>query len=62
VRVSVPRGTDATLALDGGTVRIDEALGFEGRRESREARGRIGRGGERISVETGSGGITVSAR
>lgn len=62
VRVSVPRGSDATLALDGGTVRIDDALGFAGRREAREASGRIGRGGDRIAVDTGSGGITVSAR
>ena len=62
VRVSVPRGSDATLALDGGTVRIDDALGFEGRRTARAASGRIGRGGDRIAVDTGSGGITVSAR
>lgn len=62
VRLTLPRGADATLALDGGAVRIDDALGFVGRRESREAQGRVGRGGERISVETGSGGISVSAR
>ena len=62
VRVVVPRGANATLALDGGTVRIDDALSFDGRRERRGAQGRIGRGGERISVDTGSGSITVSAR
>ena len=62
VRIAVPRGADATLALDGGTVRIDDALGFDGRRERREAQGRIGRGGERISVDTGSGTIAISAR
>ncbi len=62
VRVAVPRGADATLDLDGGTVRIDDALGFDGRRERREAQGRIGRGGERISVDTGSGSISISVR
>ncbi len=62
VRLALPRAADATLALDGGAVRIDDALGFVGRREARGAQGRIGRGGERISVDTGSGGISVSAR
>ena len=62
VRVSVARGTDADVSASGSSVRIDEALGFQGRRDRREVEGQIGRGGSRLSIDTGSGGITISER
>ncbi|HEX8385177.1 MAG TPA: DUF4097 family beta strand repeat-containing protein [Rubricoccaceae bacterium] len=62
VRLTLPRGTGADVRIDGGDVRIDEALAFAGRRERREAVGRIGRGGERLNVETGSGSVALIAR
>jgi DUF4097 and DUF4098 domain-containing protein YvlB len=62
VRVSLPRGAGADVEIDGGSARIDDALAFEGRRERRGASGRLGHGGERLHVETGSGEIALVAR
>lgn len=62
VTVSLPDGADADLVADGGRVRIDDRLAFDGRLERDGARGRLGRGGPRLAVETGSGGIEISVR
>ena len=62
VRIGLPRGSDADVAVSGSSVRIDEALAFSGRNARGEATGRLGSGGARIAVETGSGTITFSSR
>lgn len=62
VRIGLPRGSDADVSVDASSVRIDAALGFSGRNERGDAAGRIGRGGARIAVETGSGTVTLAAR
>ena len=60
--VRVPRRAGWAVRLDGGSVEIDRALGFQGRQERREAEGRIGDGGARLAIETGSGRIRVLGR
>ena len=60
--VLVPRRSGWDVDLDGGSVEIDRALDFRGRQERREARGRIGDGGARLVVDTGSGPIRVLSR
>ncbi len=62
IRVAIPRGANLELRAEGGRVTLDDALGFVGRRERNAVSGRIGRGGSRLSIETGSGAIAVSAR
>ncbi len=57
--VRLPRGTDLDVDLDGSSVRIDDALRFSGDIERDRARGRIGRGGPRLRVNTGSGSIRL---
>lgn len=60
--VTVPRGSGWNADLDGSRVEIDPSLGFDGRQERGEARGKIGRGGPALSVDTGSGGISIQSR
>ncbi len=62
VRVGIPRGANMELRASGSRVTLDDTLGFVGRRERDGASGRIGRGGNRLSIETGSGAISVTAR
>lgn len=62
VTVSLPRGADADVQAEGGAVRIDAALRFAGRQARREASGRIGDGGARLRVESGSGTVALVAR
>ena len=57
--VRLPRGADLDVDLDGSSVRIDDALGFSGDLERNRARGRIGRGGPTLRVNTGSGSIRL---
>ena len=60
--VRVPRRSGWDVDLDGGSVEIDRALDFRGRQERREAQGRIGSGGARLVIDTGSGPIQVLSR
>lgn len=60
--VRVPRRSGWDVDLDGGSVEIDRALGFRGRAERRQARGRIGGGGAQLEIDTGSGRIRVLSR
>lgn len=62
VTLRLPRGAGFDVELDGGSVRIDDALDFSGRRERDEAQGRINGGGPRLVVDTGSGSISLRAR
>ncbi len=62
VTLRLPRRAGFDVDLDGGTVRIDEALDFSGTRERTEARGRINGGGPDLVVDTGSGSIRLEAR
>ncbi|MGB3544694.1 DUF4097 family beta strand repeat-containing protein [Rubrivirga sp.] len=57
--VRLPRGADLDIDLDGSSVRIDDGLGFSGDQERDRARGRIGRGGPTLRVNTGSGTIRL---
>lgn len=62
VTVHLPRTADVDVEFDGGSVRLDDAFSFQGARERDEARGRIGRGGPRLHIDTGSGSIALRAR
>lgn len=63
VTLALPRGANADLAAEGsGGIQIDDRLDFNGRQQRREAAGRIGRGGPRLAIETGSGGVRLLAR
>lgn len=63
VTLALPRGANATLAAESnGGIQIDDRLDFEGRQQRREAAGRIGRGGPRLAIDTGSGGVRLLAR
>ena len=62
ITVTVPRGAGFDVDLDGGSVRIDEALAFSGNRERDEAQGRLGSGGPTLRADTGSGSIQLRAR
>ena len=62
VEITLPRAAGADVELSGGPVRIDDALGFRGEKERDYARGRIGNGGRRVHVDTGSGGVSLLAR
>lgn len=62
VTLLLPRSAGFDIDLDGGSVQIDDAFGFQGRRERREAEGRIGGGGPELTVDTGSGDIRLRAR
>ena len=57
--VRVARGIGFDVDVDGSSVRIDDALGFSGSLERDRARGRIGRGGPTLRVNTGSGSIRL---
>jgi hypothetical protein len=56
----LPTGFD--VALDGPSIEIDDALGFQGQRGRRSAEGRLGAGGPRLTISTGSGGIVLTTR
>jgi hypothetical protein len=61
VGLGLPRaGFD--VALDGPSIEIADDLGFEGERARRSARGRLGGGGPRLAVSTGSGEIALVRR
>ena len=62
VRVALPRGANVDLRASGSRVTLADDLGFVGRQSRGEATGRIGSGGSRLSIETGSGSISVSRR
>ncbi len=62
VTLRLPAGADAELVADGSRVEIDDRLAFVGRRDRDEARGRLGRGGPRLAIDTGSGAIRIDAR
>lgn len=62
VSVTVPRRSGWDLELEGGLVEIDDALAFRGTRGRREAEGRLGDGGPRLEVDTGSGRIRIGTR
>lgn len=52
---------DADLDVDtNGEVDIDEALGFSGANRDGTARGRVGAGGVAVTVESGSGEVSIS--
>jgi hypothetical protein len=61
VTLAVPGGTGFEVALDGPSIEIAEVLGFRGQRGRRSATGRLGEGGPRLAVSTGSGGIALVA-
>ncbi len=61
VTIRVPRRAGFDLRLSGGSIRIDDALDFEGRRERRSVRGELRRGGATIQVDSGSGGVRLVA-
>jgi DUF4097 and DUF4098 domain-containing protein YvlB len=61
VRLAVPSGAGFEVALDGPSIEIAEDLGFQGQRGRRSATGRLGAGGPRLAVTTGSGGIALVA-
>jgi DUF4097 and DUF4098 domain-containing protein YvlB len=62
VALALPRGAGADVNLSGPDVQIASALDFDGSRERRSVRGRIGRGGPSVTVSTGAGGIELAAR
>jgi hypothetical protein len=62
VSLAFPRGAGANVNLAGPDVEIDGSLAFEGSRERRSVRGRIGGGGPAVTVSTGAGGIELAAR
>ncbi|WP_412061867.1 DUF4097 family beta strand repeat-containing protein [Rubrivirga sp. IMCC45206] len=59
ITVRVPRGAGFDLDAEGGSLRIDDGLGFSGERERDEARGRLGRGGPDLRLSAGSGAVRV---
>lgn len=61
VSLALPRAFAADVNLRGGTIRIDDALGFQGQRARRSAEGRLGGGGQPLQVRTGSGTISLRA-
>lgn len=60
--VTLPRGAAADLSAEGSSVTLDDAFAFSGRRERGELVGRIGGGGDRIDIETGSGAVRIATR
>jgi hypothetical protein len=62
VSLTYARGAGANVDLSGADVEIDESLAFDGTRQRRSVRGRIGRGGPSVSVATGAGSIELNAR
>lgn len=62
VSLTFPRGAGADVQLSGPDVEIDGALSFDGSRQRRSVRGRLGAGGPDVTVSTASGDIALSAR
>ena len=60
--LTLPRGASADLSAEGSSVVLDDAFAFSGRRDRDEVVGRLGGGGERIRISTGSGAVRISAR
>lgn len=62
IKLNAPVNLDFEARTLSGSIEIDEALGIavEERTPGQRARGRLGRGGQPLSVETTSGGITVN--
>lgn len=62
VTLVLPRRAGFDVDIDASSVRMDDALRFDGRTERGEARGTIGGGGPTLSVDTGSGTVRLRAR
>ncbi len=62
VDLAFPRGAGANVNLSGPDVEIAGSLAFDGSRERRSVRGRIGGGGPAVTVSTGAGGIELATR
>jgi DUF4097 and DUF4098 domain-containing protein YvlB len=61
VLIRVPTSARATIELNGGTIQVDDALRIRGEQNRRSYRGTMNGGGDRITVNTGSGRIRLSA-
>jgi DUF4097 and DUF4098 domain-containing protein YvlB len=61
VELSAPSSLAADVEISAGSIRIDRAFPFAGEIERRSAEGRIGGGGQRLHIETGSGRVVLSA-
>lgn len=62
VDITLPRAAGAELAIDSRDVEIDRDFAFDGRSTRSATRGRLGSGGPRIEVSTGSGEVSLRAR